>query len=85
MSFTTRQSRSRHEKKYCEILKLIDDKEKLKQEIQCLQTSITNNTTNNTTNNNLTINYIKNDRVLNYLNVFYLITSYRISLYLILG
>ena len=71
MSFTTRQSRSRHEKKYCEILKLIDDKEKLKQEIQCLKTSITNNTTNNTTNNNLTINYIKNDRVLNYLNVNY--------------
>ena len=69
MSFNTRQSRSRHEKKYCEILKLIDDKEKLKQEINCLKTSVTNHTTNTT--NNLTINYIKNDRVLNYLNVNY--------------
>ena len=67
MSFKTRQSRSRHEKKYCEILKLIDNKEKLKVEVETLQQSISNHTTNNTTN--LTINYIKNDRVLNYLNV----------------
>ena len=71
MSFTTRQSRSRHEKKYCEILKLIDDKENLKKEIQTMKKSMTTTTTNNTTNNNLTINYIKNDRVLNYLNVNY--------------
>ena len=83
MSFTTRQSRSRHEKKYCEILKIIDNQQKsvskinLESKILELEnkinenscTIINNNTTNN--NNNLTINYIKNDKVLNYLNSTY--------------
>ena len=30
MSFNTRQSRSRHEKKYCEILKLINHTDKIR-------------------------------------------------------
>ena len=80
MSFNTRQSRSRHEKKYCEILKIIDNQQKknesemkLESKILELEDKINNNNctiiTNNTTNtNNLTINYIKNDKVLNYLN-----------------
>ena len=71
MSFTTRQSRCRHEKKYCEILKLIDKDDKfrkLEEEIEKLK-SQQSNTTNNININ--TTNYIKNDKVLNYLNSNY--------------
>ena len=68
MSFTTRQSRCRHEKKYCEILKLMDNSDKirkLEEEVKKLK----NQTSNNNTTNNINItNYIKNDKVLNYLN-----------------
>ena len=65
MSFTTRQSRCRHEKKYCEILKIIDTNDKIKK----LEEEIIQLKSNSTTTNNIQINtYIKNDKVLNYLN-----------------
>jgi len=65
MSFTTRQSRCRHEKKYCEILKIIDTNDKIKK----LEEEINQLKSNSSTTNNIQINtYIKNDKVLNYLN-----------------
>ena len=70
MSFSTRQSRCRHEKKYCEILKLIDHTDKirkLEEEVNKLKNKSTTNTTNNIQINT----YIKNDKVLNYLNSNY--------------
>ena len=65
MSFTTRQSRCRHEKKYCEILKIIDTNDKIKK----LEEEVNQLKSNSSTTNNIQINtYIKNDKVLNYLN-----------------
>ena len=59
----------RHCKHYC--IKVKDsfvEIQKLKNEVQILKDSIHNKPTTNTTNNNINISYIKNDKVLNYLN-----------------
>ena len=68
MSFSTRQSRCRHEKKYCEILKIIDQNDKIRKLEEEVNKLKNNSTTNNTTNNIQINTYIKNDKVLNYLN-----------------
>ena len=66
-TFSTNSHMRRHEKKTCKLkFKLEDEVKRLKSENEKLKSQQSNNTTNNININ--TTNYIKNDRVLNYLN-----------------